>query len=78
MGLVPVAGPNPHDHEARPGSEATTGTILADTIYRGCMGMLILIVLAAIALFFILSAVISTGDSSRPRMAAASSSRVRS
>jgi hypothetical protein len=31
----------------------------ANTIYRGCMGMLILIVLAAIALFMILSAVIS-------------------
>ncbi len=30
-----------------------------NTIYRGCMGMLILIVLAAIALFMILSAVIS-------------------
>jgi hypothetical protein len=35
------------------------GAIRADTIYRGCMGMLIVIVLAAIALFFILSAVIS-------------------
>lgn len=30
-----------------------------NTIYRGCMGKLILIVLAAIALFMILSAVIS-------------------
>src|SRR5262249_28134346 len=30
-----------------------------NTIYRGCMGMLILIVLAAIALFLIVSAVIS-------------------
>lgn len=35
------------------------GAKLADTIYRGCMGKLILIVLAAIALFMILSAVIS-------------------
>ena len=54
-----LEGQDRHDHEAGPGSDATTGAKLANTIYRGCMGMLIFIVLAAIALFFILSAVIS-------------------
>jgi hypothetical protein len=35
------------------------GALPGNTIYRGSMGMLILLVLAAIALFIILSAVIS-------------------
>jgi hypothetical protein len=35
------------------------GAVAANTIYRGCMGKLLLIVLAAIAAFMILSAVIS-------------------
>jgi hypothetical protein len=35
------------------------GALAANTIYRGCMGKLLLLVLAAIAAFMVLSVVIS-------------------
>src|SRR5262249_31477163 len=59
---VPVPRPPPGAWPRRGrgqsgGGEKVRGA--GNTIYRGCMGMLILIVLAAIALFLIVSAVIS-------------------
>jgi predicted membrane protein len=39
--------------------EGGGGTFLANTIYRGCMGRLLLIVLAAIAAFMLLGIVVS-------------------
>ena len=55
---MPKEGRRFHNHDKRE-LAAAGGAAAANTIYRGCMGKLLLLVLAAIAAFMILSIVVS-------------------
>lgn len=52
-------GFNRHDHEAGLFPSTAGGALGGNTIYRGCMGRLLLIVLAGIAAFMLLGIVVS-------------------
>jgi uncharacterized protein YacL len=56
--ITPIEGRRWHNHHKR-GLAAAADAAAVNTIYRGCMGKLLLIVLAAIAAFMILSVVVS-------------------
>jgi uncharacterized protein YacL len=56
--ITPIEGCRCHNHHKR-GLAVAADAAAVNTIYRGCMGKLLLIVLAAIAAFMILSIVVS-------------------